>query len=108
MAGNFTVPTWRELEATLDLPVQRGTYGPAECLARQKVAVIIPYRDRVAMLKVILRHLHPLLQRQQAHYGIYVIEQVRRVVITVEHVGQFVMCWCRWGRPWYSISALDC
>jgi len=35
---------------------------------RQKVAIIIPFKDRDAHLKTLLYYLHPMLQRQQIHY----------------------------------------
>jgi hypothetical protein len=74
--GNFSVPTWAEVNAALPLAMSSGTYRPEACRARQKVAVVVPYREREASLKVLLRHLHSLLRRQQAHYVIYVVEQV--------------------------------
>ncbi len=52
-----------------------GRFRPKECIARHKVAIIIPYRDRENNLKVFLRNIHPVLERQQLDYGIYVIEQ---------------------------------
>ncbi|XP_067676466.1 beta-1,4-galactosyltransferase 4-like [Haliotis asinina] len=51
-----------------------GRFHPLDCKARQRVAIIIPYRDREQHLKVLLNHLHPILGRQQLDYGIYVIE----------------------------------
>lgn len=53
-----------------------GVSRPIGCTARHKVAVIVPYRDRRAHLTELLSHLHPLLQRQQLDYRIYVVEQV--------------------------------
>nr|XP_039260973.1 uncharacterized protein LOC120337292 isoform X1 [Styela clava] len=52
-----------------------GCYSPKECIALQKVAVIIPFKDRDAHLKTLLYHLHPMLMRQHIHYCIYVAEQ---------------------------------
>ena len=40
------------------------------------MAILIPYRNRDRELRVLLHHLHPILQRQQLSYGIFVIEQV--------------------------------
>ncbi|XP_052281198.1 beta-1,4-N-acetylgalactosaminyltransferase bre-4-like [Dreissena polymorpha] len=51
-----------------------GQYRPGGCVPREKVAVIIPYRDREQNLKVQLHHLHSVLQRQNLQYGIYVVE----------------------------------
>ncbi|KAL1023693.1 hypothetical protein UPYG_G00044650 [Umbra pygmaea] len=52
-----------------------GRYKPADCVALQKVAVIIPFRHREEHLKFWLYYLHPILQRQQLDYGVYVIQQ---------------------------------
>ncbi|XP_034149412.1 beta-1,4-galactosyltransferase 4 isoform X2 [Esox lucius] len=55
--------------------VAEGQYSPPDCLAQQKVAILIPHRNRERHLLYLLHHLHPFLQRQQLHYGIYVIHQ---------------------------------
>ncbi|KAG7517265.1 hypothetical protein JOB18_003061 [Solea senegalensis] len=52
-----------------------GRFKPRDCEAQQKVAVIIPFRKRDEHLKYWLHYLHPVLQRQQLDYGIYVINQ---------------------------------
>merc|ERR1712223_92702 len=52
-----------------------GASAPKDCMARQKVAIIVPYRDRKEHLDIFLYHLHPILQRQQLDYRIFVIEQ---------------------------------
>ncbi|XP_062388830.1 beta-1,4-galactosyltransferase 1-like [Sardina pilchardus] len=52
-----------------------GRWWPRNCTARQKVAIIIPFRDRESHLRYWLHYLHPILQRQQLDYGIYVINQ---------------------------------
>lgn len=54
-----------------------GWWRPPQCHYRHHVAIIIPYRDREHHLLVLLAHLHPLLQRQQLYYRIFVVEQVR-------------------------------
>uniref|UniRef100_A0A7M4E7C7 Beta-1,4-galactosyltransferase n=1 Tax=Crocodylus porosus TaxID=8502 RepID=A0A7M4E7C7_CROPO len=55
--------------------VMKGRYHPAECSALQRVAILIPHRNREKHLLYLLEHLHPFLQRQQLDYGIYVIHQ---------------------------------
>ncbi|KAM4889033.1 beta-1,4-galactosyltransferase 4 [Thomomys bottae] len=55
--------------------VHRGRYHPEECKALQKVAILIPHRNREKHLMYLLEHLHPFLQRQQLDYGIYIIHQ---------------------------------
>ncbi|KAI5630480.1 beta-1,4-galactosyltransferase 1 [Silurus asotus] len=52
-----------------------GRFRPKECVSQQKVAIIIPFRDRELHLKYWLYYMHPILQRQQLDYGVYVIEQ---------------------------------
>ncbi|XP_066498890.1 beta-1,4-galactosyltransferase 1 [Hoplias malabaricus] len=52
-----------------------GRYKPKDCIALQKVAIIIPFRNRDEHLKFWLYYLHPILQRQQLDYGVYIIHQ---------------------------------
>ncbi|XP_029020646.1 beta-1,4-galactosyltransferase 1-like [Betta splendens] len=52
-----------------------GRFKPKDCEALQKVAIIIPFRNRDEHLKYWLYYLHPILQRQQLDYGVYVINQ---------------------------------
>lgn len=52
-----------------------GKWSPSDCQARHKIAIIIPYRDRRNHLLTLLSYLHPLLQRQQLDYRIFVTEQ---------------------------------
>ena len=53
-----------------------GSWKPADCIAREKVAVIVPYRERPKQLKVFLTHMHRILQRQKRNYRIFISEQV--------------------------------
>lgn len=55
-----------------------GRCRPRDCVALQKVAIIIPFRKRDEHLKFWLYYLHPILQRQQLDYGVYVVNQVPR------------------------------
>jgi len=54
-----------------------GEWRPPVCEANTHLAVIIPFRDRDAHLRILLRHFIPVLQRQLAHFRIFVVEQVR-------------------------------
>ncbi|XP_015250681.1 PREDICTED: beta-1,4-galactosyltransferase 2-like [Cyprinodon variegatus] len=54
---------------------QGGRYKPSNCTAQQKVAIIIPFRNRHEHLNHWLYYLHPILIRQQLDYGVYVINQ---------------------------------
>lgn len=59
-----------------DLLLPGGWYKPHECNPKDRVALIIPYRDRPEHLPVFLKNIHPLLMKQQIEYGIFVIEQI--------------------------------
>ena len=53
-----------------------GRYRPRDCVARNRVAVVVPYRDRERHLRSFLFNLLPMLKRQQLDYGIYVVNQI--------------------------------
>ena len=53
-----------------------GGWKPDYCKARQKVAILVPFRDREEDLKVFLYNMHPFLQKQLLDYSIFIIEQV--------------------------------
>lgn len=53
-----------------------GWYKPHECNSRDRVAIVIPYRDRAEHLPVFLKNIHALLIKQQVEYGIFVVEQI--------------------------------
>ncbi|XP_041067238.1 beta-1,4-galactosyltransferase 4 [Carcharodon carcharias] len=60
--------------------VREGRYRPQDCHAVQRVAILIPYRNRERHLLYLLEHLHPFLQRQLLDYGIYIINQAGKGV----------------------------
>lgn len=53
-----------------------GEWKPADCVARYRMAVIIPVRDNDSQLVALLRRLIPLLRRQFIHFRLFVVEQV--------------------------------
>ncbi|KAH3741564.1 beta-1,4-N-acetylgalactosaminyltransferase bre-4-like [Dreissena polymorpha] len=53
-----------------------GMYAPSDCDPGERIAIIIPYRDRELHLKVILNYLHMFLQIQKRNYRIFVSEMV--------------------------------
>ncbi|CAH1271336.1 B4GALT1 [Branchiostoma lanceolatum] len=62
---------------SLDVPLG-GKWRPPttdQSVSSEKIAVLVPYRDREEHLKTFLSYIHPFLQRQGRHYGIYVVEQ---------------------------------
>ncbi|KAF8562569.1 hypothetical protein P879_09110 [Paragonimus westermani] len=67
-------PTYLDL-LRLHPDVCNGSWAPRECLTRQKIAVLIPYRDRELHLRLLLHRLHSILQHQLITYKIYVVEQ---------------------------------
>ncbi|KAH8026876.1 hypothetical protein HPB51_026211 [Rhipicephalus microplus] len=69
------VPEYRRLEPFFLHIKPGGRWWPSHCLARHRVAVIVPYRDRERNLRVFLHHMHQFLRKQELDYGIYIIEQ---------------------------------
>nr|KAG5704979.1 hypothetical protein BaRGS_022821 [Batillaria attramentaria] len=67
-------PSFHQLEEELSTVQLGGHQQPDDCVAHQKVAIIVPYRDRRVHLKMFLRHMHPFLSRQQLDYRIFVVE----------------------------------
>merc|ERR1712076_285193 len=55
--------------------VADGCYTPSNCISPQKVAIIIPYKNRAQQLVTLLTYMHALLQRQQIEYCIFLSEQ---------------------------------
>eukprot|EP00795_Rhopilema_esculentum_P015734 gene15734-7029_t len=70
-----TETTWSALEKELDYIKNGGFYNPPHCNPAVKTAVIIPYRDREKHLKTFLKHVYPMLTRQNIFFQIFVIEQ---------------------------------
>jgi len=69
-------PSYDELERLNDDLEVGGVWRPRTCRSRDRVALVVPYRDRETHLRTFLYNIHPFLQKQQLHYGIYVVEQV--------------------------------
>ena len=67
-----------EIEAELKpLGIKEGgLFSPSKCQARQRVAIIVPYRYRERNRKVFIRHMHKFLSDQLIEYGIYLVEPV--------------------------------
>lgn len=73
---NLNESTISEIEEDLKTLSIRpgGEWSPISCKSRYKVAIIVPYRNRVTNLNIFLRHMHPFLIKQQIEYGIFIIE----------------------------------
>ncbi|KAH7718622.1 Protein BRE-4 [Aphelenchoides avenae] len=67
--------TWDTLKATYPDLREGGRWSPANCTARHRLAVVIPYRNRDAHLRGFLYNMHAFLQRQRMDYQIFVVEQ---------------------------------
>jgi hypothetical protein len=67
---------------------QGGVWRPNDCLPLDRVAILVPYRDRYENLKIFLNHMHGYLQKQKLLYGIFVVEQVRirSLVVVRPHI----------------------
>ncbi|KAL3881585.1 hypothetical protein ACJMK2_028006 [Sinanodonta woodiana] len=68
------IPSWSEIEANNSALQLGGKYRPHDCTARNRVAIIVPYRDREMHMKLFLQNIHPFLQRQQLDYAIFLVE----------------------------------
>ncbi|ESO94825.1 hypothetical protein LOTGIDRAFT_161077 [Lottia gigantea] len=60
-----------------------GHWRPTNCVPRYRVAIIIPYRDRLSHLIVLLAHLIPVLKRQDLDFRIFVVEQTKFSFLTL-------------------------
>jgi len=79
MNVTFEAPEFAELERQHTELSLGGSWAPRSCIARHRVAIIIPFRDRQRHLRILLANLHPMLQRQMLQYTVFVVEQVRLV-----------------------------
>ncbi|CAD5124822.1 DgyrCDS13083 [Dimorphilus gyrociliatus] len=52
-----------------------GEFKPTNCNSIQKVAIVIPYRNRLEHLKILINHFHRILSKQNIHYKIFIVEQ---------------------------------
>ncbi|XP_040922297.1 beta-1,4-galactosyltransferase 1-like [Toxotes jaculatrix] len=76
IAVEFDEKTLDQVRQEVGFPLQEGgRHKPPDCTSPQKVAIIIPFRNRHEHLKHWMYYLHPLLIRQQLDYGVYVINQ---------------------------------
>ncbi|CAB3407923.1 unnamed protein product [Caenorhabditis bovis] len=69
-------PTDGEMEKMFAHLHMGGHGKPQECTSWHRVAIVIPFRDRISHLRILLHNLHSLLTKQQLDYAIFVIEQV--------------------------------
>lgn len=60
-----------------------GLWGPTDCKPDEKLAIIVPYRNRDVHLRLFVKHMHEFLRRKQLMYTIFVINQVSLYVIKI-------------------------
>ncbi|VDI15158.1 Hypothetical predicted protein [Mytilus galloprovincialis] len=72
---NRSVYNLKVLQSTYNF-MDQGHYRPVTCIPRQKVAILIPYRNREKGLLTLLNNVLPRIHRQQIEFGIYVVEQI--------------------------------
>ena len=73
-------PSLQALEQELLDVKAGGHWSPSDCIPRQRLALIVPYKDRAVHLHVFLNHYHRMLQRQKIEYTIFVSEQVNALI----------------------------
>uniref|UniRef100_A0AC35U540 Beta-1,4-N-acetylgalactosaminyltransferase n=1 Tax=Rhabditophanes sp. KR3021 TaxID=114890 RepID=A0AC35U540_9BILA len=56
-----------------------GHYFPPDCQPAQKVAILVPFKNRYGQLRVFLHNLHSTLRKQKIDYTIILIEPVGNV-----------------------------
>lgn len=69
------IPSLKRIQLRNPYVKPGGYFSPKHCYGRYRTAVIIPHRKREPHLHTLLYYLHPLLQRQQLHYAIFVVHQ---------------------------------
>lgn len=74
-ARNFNIESNDSIKMNANYVQRDGKWLPVDCKARHRVAIIIPYKNRLNNLKYFLNHMHPFLQKQQLEYQIFIIEQ---------------------------------
>ena len=114
MIGNlssfdFSVPI-RISSRNMSADIRKGgEWSPLQhhgCRPAHKVAVIIPFRDRLRHLQTLLKTLIPILKAQRIHFRVFVVEQVRLKIFLHKFNLPWKMEWNTqvWGvLSWCSI-----
>ncbi|CEF66382.1 Beta-1,4-galactosyltransferase family and Galactosyltransferase, C-terminal domain and Galactosyltransferase, N-terminal domain-containing protein [Strongyloides ratti] len=72
-------PTFEYLNALYPNIQPGGHFYPNHCNAEQKVAILVPYRNRQSHLRIFLHNIHKTLQKQHIDYAIILIEPINNV-----------------------------
>ncbi len=73
--GGDVPATMSEVESRFSHLSPGGKFAPEHCVARHKVALLVPYRDREDHLRTFLFNIHAFLKRQLVDYGVFIVEQ---------------------------------
>ena len=95
--AKIEVPAWINLQEKYAMLEPGGRYKPSECIARNRVAIVIPYRNREIHLKIFLNNIHTFLQRQQLDYSIFVVEMVRSLFTNLTILKARTLQYRWWG-----------
>ena len=57
-----------------------GEWWPSSCTAREKIAVIVPFKNRDHHLPYFTSVIHPFLIKQNVHYRIFIVNQVYKMM----------------------------
>jgi hypothetical protein len=69
-----------EIESKLSkYSIKNGHWSPFSCKSKFKVAILIPYRDRLSNLKLFLLNMHQFFIKQFLFYTIYLIEPLENL-----------------------------
>ena len=78
-AKNLTFETIKSELSYIPI-VHGGKHRPSNKQNVAKVAIIVPYRDRMVNLKLFLEYMHQYLSEQNIYYGIYVVEPKAKLI----------------------------
>lgn len=70
---------WEDIYKNHEDLLYGGEFKPTSCQSLQRLAIIIPYKDREEHLKLAINHLHYVLKNQKIHYKVFVAEQATPV-----------------------------
>lgn len=102
--------TEAEAEAKLANVHEGGSWWPRDCVAPWRVAIVVPFRDREAMMGPFLSHMHPFLQRQLLNYTIYIVEQTANKIFNKAKLLNIGYKHAQAEGPWdcYAFHDVDC
>lgn len=87
-----------------------GEWKPPGCVSRHRVAIIIPYRDRLHHLVILLDSILRILKRQQLDFRIYVVEQVSCKYVLLCNVFYYVrfhLFECHEGLATFVVESIE-